>query len=159
MTQSSSISGEQRAGLFSLAVAVAVALLVWCGWWLLREEPPPVARQRAFHQIQVRWLCDNGDEFTSFGAFGPRRCPQCKADAFVVARYQCPVHGEFDVRLRHVRGTDDRPVLSAICFSERAWEDPTDGVRCPTCERRMLQTQVDVFANRKDKHKNRGRQP
>lgn len=153
------MTGEQRAGLFSLAVAAAVAILVWCGWWLMRDQPESEARQRAFHQITVRWLCDNGDEFRSFGAFGPRRCPQCKADAYVMARYDCPEHGQRDVRLRHVRGDDQRPVLSAVCFSERAWEDPGDGVRCPVCDRLMDQVPEDVFANRKNRQEIEGGQP
>lgn len=153
MTQLSSMTVEQRAGLYSLAVAGAVAILVWCGWWLMREEPPPLARQRAFHQITVRWLCDNGDEFTSFGSFGPRRCPQCRADAYVVASYACVEHGAWDVRLRHDRGVDERPVLSSICFADRAWEDPGDGVRCLRCDDLMEQVEADVFAQEKESRK------
>ena len=159
MSQFSSISGERRAGLFSLAVAAAVAILIWCGWWLMREEPTPVARQRAFHQIRVRWLCDNGDEFTSFGAFGPRRCTKCRADAYVVASYRCGEHGSFDVRLRHDRGPSERPVLSSICIAGGAWQDPGDGVRCPACDLPIEQVQPDVFASKKNLQKQKGRQP
>ena len=142
---------ERRAGLLNLAIAAAVALSMWWGWWIWRDQPPPMVRQRALEEVVVSWKCGNDHRFEVLGDYGSRPCPECGAKAFVVAQYRCVEHGKMEAELTHERGSDGHAVIAAVRFEERDWIGYPPSMRCPHCDQELDRVRRNVFARRRNK--------
>jgi len=145
MGRLSELAAERRTGLLSLALAVAVAFVAWFAWWIWRAAPAH-NDERPLARVTVSWKCARGHVYEAPAAIGPQPCPQCGADAYVVQRYRCPEHGEFDVLLRHERNREGRVVVVAVRFEEGPWVEHPSAIRCPTCGRKMRPARSEVFS-------------
>jgi len=136
---------DYRRGLSNLAIAGSVALLIWLAWWLWQDAPPPVPKQRQLSDVTVTWRCERNHAYEAPGACGPQPCPVCGANAYMVRRYVCPKHGEFEAKLRHRRSPDGVPVLEAIRFEGQEWTESPKIIPCPKCGGSMRPVAPQIF--------------
>ncbi|MHC4091200.1 MAG: hypothetical protein ACYSVY_13165 [Planctomycetota bacterium] len=145
MSPWSDIQFDRRAGLANLAIAAAVALMVWLAWWLWQDAIPPTARQRDLTDLIISWKCDNGHVFESAGAYGSEPCPECGATAHLVQRYHCPEQHDLEASLRYERGKDGGAILSGINWGNGVWIEYPQSLFCPHCGRSLRPARPNLF--------------
>jgi hypothetical protein len=146
MSRIRSITLENRTGLYSLAMAGCVALVIWLGWRMWQEPPPEPAQQLKFSELTATWKCDNGHVFEAPAAYGSRPCELCDANAYILGRYRCSQHGELEAQLEYERTPGGQDVIAAMRFEGHDWIDHPVELRCPYCGRRLTQILLDVFS-------------
>lgn len=145
MTRSRHITTQRRAGLANLAIAGAVALLLWFSVWLWREPSPPRGEQRPLTNVTVTWECVNGHRYEALGDYGIGTCTVCGAEAYILVHYRCPVHGEMKGLLWRERNDRGGSTIAGIRFQDGPWiQHPTE-IRCPQCGRRLQTVKRDLY--------------
>lgn len=145
MQQVSQYPIEQRRGALSLAIACAVALVVWFSWAMMQEAPADPAEQRTLEQVVVSWKCSDGTAFEAPGAPGPIPCPDGEGEAYIVARYRCPEHELIEARLRHEYNESGQLVLAAISYEPGVWIEYPQRLSCPYCGSQLIHDEPSVF--------------
>lgn len=139
-----------RAAYVSLAAAAAAAALLFAFWRALKSEDVEQPVRRSIEDVEMEWRCEDGHYFTARGAETPQPCPICGKDAYPIAKFQCPVHGQIDVFFRFEKGPDGRLVPTAVKAVGGDWEPLTDHPHCPKCHRPMIRESVDPLATKQD---------
>jgi len=139
-----------RAAYVSLAAAAASAALLFALWRALKSDDLEIPLARSIEDVQLEWRCEDGHIFTAPGAATPIPCPTCGKDAYPIAQFQCPVHGQFDVFFRFEKGPDGRLVPTEVKAVGGKWEPFTEHPRCPKCHRPMIRESVDPLATKQD---------
>jgi len=139
-----------RAAYVSLAAAAAAAALLFTLWRALKSEDPPAPHIRLLDDVELEWRCADGHRFTAYGETTPVACPTCGEDAYPVASFQCPVHGNFDVAFQFKQDAGGRAAPTAMKAPGGAWEPFSTRPHCPRCRRPMKRESVDPLATRED---------
>ncbi len=142
---------DHRTGLYSLALAGAVALVAWFAWWIWQDDSTPLAVQRPLEQMTVTWKCNYGDTYQAPGAPGPQPCAVCGEEAYIVNQYHCSEHGELDVQLRYLNAGSNESRRAEVRFAGGDWTPYTLGLRCPDCGRPVTPAPASIFARGAEK--------
>jgi hypothetical protein len=112
-----------------LALAFCAAVLVFLLWRFWRPEETLPVRQRSLSEVEFVYRCEKKHTFTAMGQVEPRECPLCGQPAHPVVKYECPIHGEFDVAIRF----GDAGKVTHLRLPGRDWVTVEKGLRCPRC--------------------------
>jgi len=145
MTRWRHITAERRAGLTNLAIAAAVAILIWFSAWLWRDPPQSPGHQRDLTETTVDWECTNGHQYQARGAYGIGRCPVCDAEAYLYIRYRCPEHGEIGALLWREKDPKGGSTIAGIRFEGRQWVLAPSRIVCPQCGRTLRTVRPDLY--------------
>lgn len=137
MTRWSHIPRARRTGLVNLAIAGAVAVLIWFSWWLWRDPPQAPPPQRDLTEVTVTWKCAKGHVYQAPGAYGIGTCRVCGAKAYILVRYRCSVHGEMQALLWHEPHPAGGSKIAGIDFGDQQWVLSPAELRCPQCGRKL----------------------
>jgi len=142
-------SPSRQTAIYSFCGALGVCLILCLSWWLMRPETPVQPLQRRLSDLDLRWRCPNGHEFTRKGSSRTAPCPECGRRADVVAQYLCPEHGVKSALIRYTSHRDGWEMVSSISFKPMVWQDVDAAVRCPDCGAPMGPAESNPFAERR----------
>ncbi len=152
MTRRGHILRRRRTGLVNLAIAAAMAALLWFSIWLWREPQTPAARQRQVTDVTVPWRCINGHAYQARGAYGVGSCKTCGEKAYITKRYRCPEHGELEAMLWHELDDGAGSKIAGIRFAGQPEIRSPTQILCPQCSHRIQPVQRDLYPT-EDKEK------
>lgn len=144
------------AGLSLAAVAVTgvVALIAW-RWW--RAEEPVTQAAPLFEDVELDWKCEQGHVFPAQAQVGGRPCPVCGEMAYPFTIYNCPTHGDSEVKVQFDRDSQGRPRPVLYRVGHGQWTPAGEGPKCPRCDVIMTRKLQDPLEGRvKPKRKTSG---
>ena len=131
--------------MISLFVTITTAAVLFVVWRFWQEEQDVPVRHRVLSDVFLDWKCEVGHSFRRRGQTEPRICPKCSRPSYPVGEYQCPVHGEFEVAVRHSVGADGVARVSGFRIAGGKWGNIEDGLSCPKCKRPLTRKRKDPF--------------
>ena len=139
-------SPARQTAIYSFCGAIGVCFVLWLSWWLMQPTAPLQPQQRRLSDVELRWQCPNGHQFTRQGSHHSVPCPECGRRADVLADYLCHEHGAKAALIRYVLERDGREVLSSVSFTPMVWRAVDADVRCPECGVAMEPAAANPFA-------------
>ena len=126
-----------------MAVAGSAALLLIIFRVLVRTDDRPKPFERTITDVELVWRCDTGHEFHAAGQVEARACWTCGRSAYPVTRYECPVHGEFEVSVKFKQSQAGVAEPSELRLAPRDWVPADKPLECPRCRRAMTRVPTD----------------
>lgn len=147
-----------RSGVVSLAIAAAVAGLLFAVWRVWQPDEIAVAYERTIRDAEVDWRCEGGHAFTSHGQPDQRPCWKCGKTAHVVAMHKCALHGAFEVAYRFLEAPDGVIEPKWVRVGKGEWTPWEEMARCPKCNRVCPRGTKDPLSGvRKQRQRREGR--
>jgi len=131
--------------MISLYMALATAATLFFVWRFWRDEEPPATYQRGLTDVFLDWRCEAGHSFRMLGQVEPRLCPTCGKRAYPVVRFQCPVHGPFEVAVRYSVNEERVAHPSQFRVGAGEWVTGEAPLTCPRCQRPLGRVRKDPF--------------
>ncbi len=129
--------GPSRAALISLVSAFAAAAVLFAAWRIWRKDEVVAAYERTLADVILDYRCEGEHAFKALGQPGAMSCPTCGRSAYAVTRYECSMHGPFDVAVRFGVDESGRASVTKLRMPQERWVDVKEGLTCPRCTRSL----------------------
>ncbi len=129
--------GPSRAALVSLVSAFAAAAVLFAAWRIWRTDEVVVSYERTLADVVLDYRCEAEHAFKALGQPEAMSCPTCGRPAYPLTRYECRMHGTFEVAVRFGLDELGRTSVSKLRLAGERGVDEKDGLTCPRCQRRL----------------------
>ncbi len=129
--------GPSRVALVSLISAFAAAAVLFAAWRIWRTKEVTVPYERMLADVILDYRCEAEHAFNALGQPEAMSCPTCGRPAYPLTRYECRMHGTFEVAVRFGLDEIGRTFVSKLRLAGERWVDEKDGLTCPRCTRSL----------------------
>jgi len=120
----------------SVGLALAAAAMIPIVWFFTRNVQPEAPPPRALTSVTLTWQCEVGHTFQAAGQIGSRKCWTCNRPSYPIARYLCPVHGEYEAQVLLEEDSGGITAVKELRFQGSTWT-AADTFVCPRCGRKL----------------------